>query len=66
MTVIEKLKARARCRNVRRNMIRLRQAVRGGWGYKARLQAIEDAHSGVFEKFVQECEQEAERVLRNV
>lgn len=66
MTPAERIKARAKCRNTRRNMGRIRQAVRGGWGRAAQLQAIEDAHSGVFEKFVVACEEEAERILRNV
>jgi hypothetical protein len=66
LTSVERNRARAKCRNTRRNMMRIRQAVRGGWGRDAQLRAIKDAHSGVFEKFIAECEEEAERALRNV
>ena len=66
MTRAEKIKARASCQNRRRNIVRIKQAVRGGWSQDTHVRGVEAAHSGLFEKFVEECPIEAERLLKNV
>lgn len=57
MTRVEFIKARAKCRRVRRNYVRIGHVMSGGWGKKTRLKMMDTILSSDFLKPLVECEE---------